>query len=77
MKTAVEWLIDELYKQGISLYTPELIEQAKEMEQEQIMDAYAQGADDDYEFHINPHLMKAEDVDAEQYYNQNFKQQEQ
>jgi nitrate reductase alpha subunit len=35
MKTAVEWLIDELYKQGISLYTPELIEQAKEMEKEQ------------------------------------------
>jgi hypothetical protein len=32
---AVEWLIDELYKQGISLYTPELIEQAKEMEKEQ------------------------------------------
>ena len=35
MKTAVEWLIDELYKQGISLYTPELIKQAKEMEKEQ------------------------------------------
>ena len=33
---AVEWLIDELYKQGISLYTPELIEQALEMEKEQI-----------------------------------------
>jgi hypothetical protein len=35
MKTAVEWLIDELYKQGISLYTPELIAEAKEMEKEQ------------------------------------------
>jgi hypothetical protein len=35
MKTAVEWLIDELYKQGISLYTPELIEKAKEMEKKQ------------------------------------------
>ena len=32
MKTAVEWLVDELYKQGISLYTPELIEQAKEID---------------------------------------------
>jgi hypothetical protein len=31
---AVEWLIDELYKQGISLYTPELIEQAKAMEED-------------------------------------------
>jgi len=37
MKTAVEWLIDELYKQGISLYTPELIEQAKEMFEKQII----------------------------------------
>jgi hypothetical protein len=35
MKTAVEWLLDELYKQGISLYTPELIAEAKEMEKEQ------------------------------------------
>jgi hypothetical protein len=33
--TAVEWFIDELYKQGISLYTPELIAEAKEMEKEQ------------------------------------------
>jgi ABC-type oligopeptide transport system ATPase subunit len=40
---AVEWLIDELYKQGIHLYaselieqanTPELIEQAKAMEED-------------------------------------------
>ena len=38
MKTAVEWLIDELYKQGISLYTPELIAEAKEMEKEQKID---------------------------------------
>jgi hypothetical protein len=43
MKTAVEWLIDELYKQGISLYTPELIEQAKGMEQEQIAQAFEDG----------------------------------
>jgi hypothetical protein len=35
MKSAVEWLVDELYKQGISLYTPELIAQAKEMEKKQ------------------------------------------
>lgn len=35
MKTAVEWFIDELYKQGISLYTLELIEQAKQMDKEQ------------------------------------------
>jgi hypothetical protein len=46
MKTAVEWLVDELYKQGISLYTPELIEQAKAMEKEQIIDFGYDIADD-------------------------------
>jgi hypothetical protein len=43
MKTAVEWLVDELYKQGISLYTPELIEQAKEIEKEQSHAEYMRG----------------------------------
>jgi hypothetical protein len=72
MKTAVEWLIDELYKQGISLYTPELIEQAKEMEKEQKI-KFAENC-----------LDKALDLDirtafsnVEKYYNETFKQQEQ
>lgn len=43
MKTAVEWLIDELYKQGISLYTPELIEQANKLFENQIKDANEEG----------------------------------
>jgi hypothetical protein len=49
MKTAVEWLIDELYKQGISLYTPELIEKAKEMEKKQQFSDYMRGWDDGYQ----------------------------
>jgi hypothetical protein len=76
MKTAVEWLIDELYKQGISLYTPELIEQAKEMEKEQQMKTY--------EVAIMRGMSYDEDVyhenkwrDPEKYYNETFKQQEQ
>jgi hypothetical protein len=74
MKSAVELLADELKKNhGIDLRFYDEFEQAKEMERVQIEDAYVQGADDDYEFHINPHLMKAEDVDAEQYYNETFK----
>jgi hypothetical protein len=68
MKTAVEWLIDELYKQGISLYTPELIEQAKEMEKKQIIVAH--GIKD-----TGVNNMKC--VTGEQYYNETFKQQEQ
>ena len=68
MKTAVEWLIDELYKQGISLYTPELIEQAKEMEKKQIIVAH--GIKD-----TGVNNMKC--VTGEQYYNETFNQQEQ
>jgi hypothetical protein len=80
MKTAVEWLVDKLKSQGLLIGEPNnlvAVRQAKEMEKEQIRDAYTQGADDEYEFHTNPHLMKREDVDAEEYYNETFKQQEQ
>jgi len=75
MKTAVEWLANVLSQSGPITEDDfnSLVEQAKEMEKEQIIDAYVQGADDDYEFHINPHLMKAEDVDAQKYYNETFK----
>jgi hypothetical protein len=62
MKTAVEWLIIELYS-GEPL-DDFLIEQAVEMEKQQIKDAYK--AD----------LHPCSDEDAEQYYNQTFKQQE-
>jgi hypothetical protein len=44
MKTAVEWLVEELEDNGINLDLAfELIEQAKEMEKEQIEDAYDAG----------------------------------
>jgi hypothetical protein len=76
MKTAVEWLIDELYKQGISLYNPELIEQAKEMEKEQQMKTYKVAlmrgiSYDEDVYHENKWR------DPEKYYNETFKQQEQ
>lgn len=53
--TAVEWLAEELKSKGHALITTEgifinvaneLLEQAKKMEKEQIMDAYEQGAID-------------------------------
>jgi hypothetical protein len=76
MKTAVEWLIDELYKQGISLYTPELIAEAKEMEKEQQMKTYKVAlmrgiSYDEDVYHENKWR------DPEKYYNETFKQQEQ
>jgi hypothetical protein len=67
MKTAVEWLIDELYKQGISLYTPELIEQAKEMEKKQIINARYDGKQEIRDFDI----MKCKS--DERYYNETYK----
>jgi hypothetical protein len=59
--TAVEWLA--IYLKGItSLNCDEVIEQAKEMEKQQIKDAYKFGISDEYV------------IGAEQYYNQTFNQ---
>jgi hypothetical protein len=67
-QTAVEWLEKEFVKLestiGVHGVMYELIEQAKEMEKQQIIDAYAQGF-------IESEVM---DKGAEQYYNQTFKQ---
>ena len=62
MKTAVEWLIDELRnKHGLSIDLYSEFDQAKEMEKEQIIKAYEGGETVQFE-------------DAEQYYNETFKQ---
>ena len=66
MKTAVEWLINEIDMQypDINVKNKEwMIDKAKEMEKEQIENAYK--AD----------LHPCSDEDAEQYYNETFKQQ--
>ncbi len=76
MKTAVEWLVDALNKEmGLISFVPNadeeykkelfnIIQQAKEMEKEQMKDAYK--AD----------LHPCSDDDAEQYYNETFKQEQ-
>ena len=64
-QTAVEWLLEQL--EPNILWTEKakkLAEQAKEMEEEQIKDAYLQGQYDG-------DTMR--DSDAEQYYNETFK----
>jgi hypothetical protein len=59
--TAVEWLA--IYLKGItSLNCDEVIEQAKEMEKQQIIDAYKFGIADEYV------------IGSEQYYNQTYNQ---
>ncbi len=78
MKTAVEWLKDTLYPyfdKEDREYTNILFEKAKEMEKEQIMDAYEQGYRDG---ETNSNTMNygidiSKFADAKIYYNQTFK----
>jgi len=62
-QTAVEWLVEQLYApcRGIPSH---IIEKAKEMEKQQIMDAHLTGL-------IHPLEMEAT-KQAEQYYNETF-----
>jgi hypothetical protein len=60
-QTAVEWLVDQV-EDYIGLIPVDIIEQAKEMEKQQIMDAV-----DGFPLH-NRHL------DGEQYYNETFRE---
>jgi uncharacterized protein YgfB (UPF0149 family) len=57
-QTAVEWLAEQLNRNGLGL-TIEEIKQAKEMEKEQIIDAC--------------NIDKRQYDNAEQYYNETFK----
>jgi hypothetical protein len=63
---AVEWLIEQLNK-GEFLYN-EIIEQAKQMQKEQLFHFYACGTFDEYSRNVR---------NAEELYNETFKQQEQ
>ena len=68
--TAVEWLVEQLAP-SVSLqqkYIDELLEQAKEMEKEQIIDAYDAGLFDGSMDDVNDRIYK-------QYYNETFKSQ--
>ena len=60
-QTAVEWLIEKL-DQNFDYVADTLIEQAKEMEKQQIMDAYRIG-----------YINYLPTTNSEEYYNQTFK----
>jgi hypothetical protein len=67
MKTAVEWLVEHLNLDKTSPnYNELIINKAKEMEKEQIMNAHEEG------FYSPPFRMSRR-REAEQYYNQTFK----
>jgi hypothetical protein len=67
-QTAVEWLVYVVQSNIAPNYIPkEIVKQAKEMEKQQIIDAFI-GYDSDTKDNLEV---------AEQYYNETFKQQEQ
>jgi hypothetical protein len=67
-QTAVEWLVEQLPIYGYNVVTvfPELIEQAKEIEKKQIIDAYGIKTKS-----INQD--QSELITGSQYYNETFK----
>jgi len=68
-QTAVEWLVEQLAP-SVSLqqkYIDELLEQAKEMEKEQIMTAFTQGDIFGADF------FDGVNITAENYYNETYK----
>jgi len=69
MKTAVEWLVEQLKERGYAGEFPPhlLFEQAKAMEKEQIIDAFGVGCQVESTRLIGYQGM------AEQYYNETFK----
>jgi hypothetical protein len=70
-QTAVEWYFKQM--QSKEHFTQDefdsIYDQAKEIEKEQIEDAFCDGVDDEYEQHINNEIRK----NSEQYYNETFK----
>ena len=64
-QTAVEWLVKELNLEGYD-YT---VKQAKEMEKQQIKDAWLSAWKDSM---INPLEDKYYEIEAEQYYNETY-----
>ena len=65
-QTAVEWLVEKL-DQNFDYVADTLIEQAKEMEKQQIIDAYQKGL-----YNGSTNWGYGNDVTSEQYYNETF-----
>jgi len=64
-QTAVEYLVDQLFPKALSIEQYHHIEQAKEMEKQQIIDAHIKGH--------NAPSSTIKHFDAEQYYKETFK----
>jgi hypothetical protein len=63
MKTAIQWLEEEIGKNNMGSFLKQLIQQAKDMEKEQIENAYWDGGQD----------IPLSEQRCKQYYNETFK----
>jgi hypothetical protein len=64
MKTALDWLIEQMPYEFRANHTQEIFKQAKEKEKEQIIFDYMNGK----------YYHQYEDITAEEYYNQTYNQ---
>ncbi len=60
-QTAVEWLVEQFQEWNSPRKWKEIIDQAKQMEKDQIVNAWARG------------VVSQDNMTAEQYYNETFK----
>ena len=69
-QSAVEWLVKQFAKHYAIHQLEDEIKQAKQMEKEQIVEAFYQGVDQESDTHG---AMNLDRKDAENYYNETFK----
>jgi hypothetical protein len=77
-KTAVEWLaemITDMIHESHHSEFADLFESAKEMEKQEIMDAYSNGAEDEYNYQMDIQGRR-EDMDSETYFNNTYGKQQ-
>ena len=65
--TAVEWLIEQCPRIE-TIVASSVFEQAKEMEKQQIIEAFDEGQEYEYQYHIN----NAPKFDSQTYYNETY-----
>jgi adenine deaminase len=70
--TSIEWLIKELYTEmnmsGDGRVLDEILEEAKEMHKQEIIKAFDEGQEYEYQYHIN----NAPKFDSQTYYNETY-----
>jgi hypothetical protein len=68
-QTAVEWLFEKLWEEPRDKFTwYSILRKAKEIEKEQIIEAFDEGQEYEYQYHIN----SAPKFDSETYYKEAY-----